>query len=316
MNAKEDRDDVAFELLKPAWRAAMDCLPAVRRRAAEVLPLLEEAFQDARPLAPLAVRIREDGALSLMWSTSSSRLVFTIDSSIEDSGWHFVSLPSAGGLMREGPIDSTAKDVAHRFNLVPVVPGAPTIPVHEQALERLRNATPEYLNDLTVRAGVHTPDGRLTPEYGGDPAKKVGTSWLPRVLYHVGLTESISGSNRMIASGGVWVDGKIVTDIQAKLPPGPHGIIVRGRPSEVVIISESRDEPRQPKAQRGYTACGAMAPAEERATHEAIARGNELRASVTEEEWEAICETPVEGRQSDTWADEMGIAVANVRAKL
>lgn len=39
--------------------------------------------------------------------------------------------------------------------------------VHEQALARLRSASPEYLCALSVAAGVHTPDGRLTPEFGG-----------------------------------------------------------------------------------------------------------------------------------------------------
>jgi hypothetical protein len=41
--------------------------------------------------------------------------------------------------------------------------------VHELALERMRNYTPKDWHDAGVRAGIWTPDGQLTPEYGGPP---------------------------------------------------------------------------------------------------------------------------------------------------
>ena len=181
--------------------------------------------------------------------------------------------------------------------------------VHEQALERLRNATPEYINDLTVRAGVYDSEGNLTPECGGKKKRrrevKKSETWLTDAMVANGFAPSKSAARRLILVHAVHLDGKIVVEPNLRLVPGEHTVRVGNMTVNLTVEDAS-----------GYTACGAMAPVEERTTHEAVARGHELRASVSEEEWEAICETPIEDRQSDTWADEMGIVVAGVRAKL
>lgn len=44
----------------------------------------------------------------------------------------------------------------------------PTLSDKEKArFERIRNATPEEINQSLIDAGVYTPDGRLTKKYGG-----------------------------------------------------------------------------------------------------------------------------------------------------
>lgn len=68
--------------------------------------------------------------------------------------------PRCGVLMRDW-------EALYGPRIADIDPPRSDTPVHEQALERLRNATPEYILDLTVKAGVHTKDGRLTKEYGG-----------------------------------------------------------------------------------------------------------------------------------------------------
>lgn len=45
-------------------------------------------------------------------------------------------------------------------------------PVLEQALANLRAASPEYINDLAVKAGVYTKAGKLTKAFGGKAAGK------------------------------------------------------------------------------------------------------------------------------------------------
>ena len=39
------------------------------------------------------------------------------------------------------------------------------------ALENMKKMSPREMFELAVRAGVYTPDGKLTPEYGGPPRR-------------------------------------------------------------------------------------------------------------------------------------------------
>ena len=45
----------------------------------------------------------------------------------------------------------------------------PGIEVLHRVSESLRQMTSDELFQLSVDAGIHRPDGRLTPEYGGAP---------------------------------------------------------------------------------------------------------------------------------------------------
>lgn len=48
-------------------------------------------------------------------------------------------------------------------------------PVNRRVLAKIRGMTPDDVFALSVRVGVHNPDGTLTPEYGGaDPSPDGG----------------------------------------------------------------------------------------------------------------------------------------------
>lgn len=44
--------------------------------------------------------------------------------------------------------------------------------LNRRVLKRARAMTPAEWLALSVAVGVHNPDGTLTPEYGGEPARK------------------------------------------------------------------------------------------------------------------------------------------------
>jgi hypothetical protein len=57
-----------------------------------------------------------------------------------------------------------------RIRSIPLVPPPPDNPGVEglaQVSESIRRMTNEELWDLSVRAGIYTPDGRLRRKYGG-----------------------------------------------------------------------------------------------------------------------------------------------------
>ena len=41
--------------------------------------------------------------------------------------------------------------------------------INERVLARVRKMTPQEIFAFSVACGIHRPDGRLTPEYGGEP---------------------------------------------------------------------------------------------------------------------------------------------------
>lgn len=114
---------------------------------------------------------------------------------------------------------------------------------------------------------------------------KKNKTWLTDVMVANGFAPSKSAARRLILIHAVYLDGKIVVEPNLRLAPGEHTVRVGNMTANLTVEEAGR-----------YTACGAMAPVEERTTH--IARGHELRASVSEEEWEAICETPFENRRA------------------
>jgi hypothetical protein len=62
---------------------------------------------------------------------------------------------------------------------IPIVPPPPDNPGVEalyKVMESLGRMTNDELFALSVRAGIHRPDGRLTPEYGGEPDGKRATA--------------------------------------------------------------------------------------------------------------------------------------------
>lgn len=40
--------------------------------------------------------------------------------------------------------------------------------IHAEAMDRIRNMTSAEFRETSIRAGIHYPDGTLTPEYGGE----------------------------------------------------------------------------------------------------------------------------------------------------
>ncbi len=47
-------------------------------------------------------------------------------------------------------------------------PPHPNAETHKKVMALLRKMTPQEALEMSVRAGVHTPDGRLTPPYRPD----------------------------------------------------------------------------------------------------------------------------------------------------
>lgn len=68
--------------------------------------------------------------------------------------------PRCGVLVRDW-------EAVHGPRIADIGPPRSEKPVLEQALDRLRNASPAYINDLSVKAGVYTKDGKLTKAFGG-----------------------------------------------------------------------------------------------------------------------------------------------------
>ena len=56
-----------------------------------------------------------------------------------------------------------------KIPLVPTPPDNPGVAGLYRVMESLAKMTDDELFALSVRAGIHRPDGRLTPEYGGEP---------------------------------------------------------------------------------------------------------------------------------------------------
>ena len=59
------------------------------------------------------------------------------------------------------------------------IPPSPALPkagdpsdaeINRRVLEKVRRMTADEVFQLSVACGVHRPDGRLTPEYGGPPS--------------------------------------------------------------------------------------------------------------------------------------------------
>ena len=62
---------------------------------------------------------------------------------------------------------------------IPIVAAPPDNPGIEglrEAMARIEKMTNDEMFALSVRAGIHRPDGRLTPEYGGEPDEKPATA--------------------------------------------------------------------------------------------------------------------------------------------
>jgi len=63
-----------------------------------------------------------------------------------------------------------------KIPLVPAPPDNPGVAGLAKLRESIEKMTPDEMFALSVRAGIHRPDGRLTPEYGGEPDEKPATA--------------------------------------------------------------------------------------------------------------------------------------------
>jgi hypothetical protein len=79
---------------------------AVRAHATDLLRKLELALPafDTTAAPTLDARESEDGGAVLEWRFPDRRLAFTLEPDPSESGWHFVSKPSSGGVMASGEL--------------------------------------------------------------------------------------------------------------------------------------------------------------------------------------------------------------------
>jgi hypothetical protein len=63
-----------------------------------------------------------------------------------------------------------------KIPIVPAPPENPGLKGLRAVMESVMKMTPDEMFALSVRAGIHRPDGRLTPEYGGEPDEKPATA--------------------------------------------------------------------------------------------------------------------------------------------
>jgi hypothetical protein len=63
-----------------------------------------------------------------------------------------------------------------KIPLVPAPPENPGVEALYKVMESLTKMSNDEMFALSVRAGIHRPDGRLTPEYGGEPDEKPATA--------------------------------------------------------------------------------------------------------------------------------------------
>jgi hypothetical protein len=87
-------------------RAAAFRNRAVRTQAGQLLRGLDDALTAFRAVAlpRLDAREQDDGSAVLEWKFADRRLAFTLEPEARDSGWHLVSLPSAGGVLASGAL--------------------------------------------------------------------------------------------------------------------------------------------------------------------------------------------------------------------
>jgi len=92
--------------LKARLRSALFDSRNIREQAAALLDHLDKflpAF-DASSLPALDAREGDDGSATLEWRFPDRRLAFTLEPDPKESGWHFVSKPSAGGVLASGAL--------------------------------------------------------------------------------------------------------------------------------------------------------------------------------------------------------------------
>jgi hypothetical protein len=107
-----DAVERSTRILPEAISVTKNLEPRVRQQATALIQRLDEIIKHDPSLAAVGPPVvsQEGAPFSLQWHLPDRRLTFAIECEEEESGWHFVSKKSAGGLMAYGglPGDLTA----------------------------------------------------------------------------------------------------------------------------------------------------------------------------------------------------------------